>query len=251
MGTSGFASPWVRATYGDSSGAALDLLTAYSERFDSVEMDSAFSRPPSRSTVLGWFESTRPAFTFCVRVPREVTHLDRLGLPGRAAGFIRSLGALEGRLGCVLFTTPPSFGCDVSRFRAVLDVIPSDVRTAWEFRHPSWFCPEVLQLLREHAAAPVIVETRDGVASAELLGSDDPPPFVYARLRKDPYTYADLMSWGEVLAGAIARGSDVYAFFKQTSEAPQYATALAELLAEAGGTPGSDVPASAPVAAVR
>jgi uncharacterized protein YecE (DUF72 family) len=239
VGTSGFASPWVRAAYGEGSGAALDLLTAYSERFDSVEMDSAFSRPPSRSTLLGWFESTKPSFTFCVRMPREVTHLDRLGMPSRAASFIRSLEVLEQRLGCVLFTTPPTFGCDVGRFRAVLDAIPSNVRTAWEFRHQSWLCPEVLQLLRDRGSAPVVVETQEGILNPELL-EDGASDFVYVRLRKEPYTYADLMQWGETLGRAVVRGRDVYAFFKQTSEAPCYATALGELLVEAGGTPGSD-----------
>jgi hypothetical protein len=58
-------------------------------------------------------------------------------------------------------------------------------------------------------------------------------PFVYVRFRRETYTYADLVVWGDVLADVIGEGRDVYAFFRQAPEATCYTTALAELLAEA------------------
>ena len=247
VGTSSFASPSIRPTLDSSSSAASDLLAAYAERFPAVELDSVFYREPGTDTVAGWSNATREDFTFAVRVPRDVTHVDRLGIPLRAARFVESLRPLGPRLGCVLFTTPPSFECDVVRFASILDVVPDGLRTAWEFRHPSWLCPDVLQLLASRNAAPVVVEAQDASASAELMPGGGLAerwgfPFVYVRFRREHYTYADLCVWGEILGDVIGEGRDVCAFFRQSANATSYATALLELLAEAKAATFDDPP---------
>lgn len=238
VGISGFASPSIRGALNAATASAPDLLTGYAERFGSVELDSVFYRRPSSETVAGWAAATTEDFSFVVRVPREVTHVDRLGMPARVGRFVESLAPLGPRLHCLLFTTPPTFDCDVSRFAAILDALPRGLRTAWEFRHPSWLCPDVLALLAERDSAPVVVETFEGAASAELLPGGALAdrwgfPFVYVRFRREIYTYADLVVWGEILGDVIGEDRDVYAFFRQSPEAPAYATALQELLAEA------------------
>lgn len=238
VGTSGYASPSVRDAIQAPTASAPDLLTAYAARFPAVELESVFYRRPSPETVGSWRASTPEDFSFVVRVPREVTHVDRLGMPARVSRFVESLAPLGRKLGGVLFTTPPSFDCDVARFEAVLDALPTKLRTAWEFRHPSWLCPGVLALLAERNSAPVIVETHDGTASAELLPGGALAdkwgfPFVYVRFRREVYTYADLVVWGEILGDVVGEGRDVYAFFRQSPESLGYAMALEELLEEA------------------
>lgn len=238
VGMSGYASPSSREKRPTASGAAPDLLRAYADRFRAVEMDSPFYRAPSVPTVRGWGDSVPDDFAFTVHVLREATHVDRLGIPGRVCGFLDSLEPIRDRLRCLLFTTPASFACDVSRFRGVLDALPEGCRTAWVFRHESWFCPEVLDLLAERRSAPVVVETPGGVSGEELLPGGTYAekwsfPFLYVRFRKDRYRPGELMAWGKVLAEALAEGQDVYAFFRQSPEAGAYATALEELLAEA------------------
>jgi len=252
VGTSSFASPTIRSTLDSSSAASCDLLAAYAQRFPAVELDSVFYREPGLGTVNGWSEATPEHFTFAVRVPRDVTHVDRLGMPLRAARFIESLGPLGPRLGCVLFTTPPTFECDVARFESILDVMPDGLRTAWEFRHPSWLCPDVLQLLASRNAAPVVVEAQDASTSAELMPGGALAerwgfPFVYVRFRREHYTYADLCVWGEILGDVIGEGRDVCAFFRQSANASSYATALYELLAEAKAATFSDSYAHPPL----
>ncbi len=221
-----------------TSASATDLLSGYARRLEAVELDSVFYRKPSQVTVDGWCSATCDRFRVSVRAPRELTHVDRLGVPQRAVDFVDSLGALGPRLGAILFTTPPTFGCDVARVRAVLDALPSGLRTAWEFRHPSWVCPEVLELLAERNSAPVIVESFDGTSSGGLLPGGALAdrwefPFVYVRFRRESYTYADLIVWGDMLGDVLGAGQDVYAFFRQSHEATGYATALGELLDEA------------------
>jgi uncharacterized protein YecE (DUF72 family) len=220
------------------SAAAPDILAGYATLFDALELDSVFYRRPSHETVLSWRQATPESFRFSVRVPREITHVERLAMPSAAGQFVQTLEALEPRLGIVLFTTPPTFGCDLSRFRAMLDALPAGLRTTWEFRHPSWMCPDVLQLLAERNSSPVVVESFDETTSAELLPGGTLAdrwefPFVYVRFRRESYTYADLVVWGDILGDVLGEGRDVYAFFRQSPEATGYATALGELLAEA------------------
>lgn len=218
--------------------SAPELLAAYATVFGSVELDSVFYRRPAFETVASWRDATPDDFRFSIRVPREITHVDLLSFPQRARDFVGSLDPLAGRLGAILFTTPPTFECDVDRFRQVLDAVPDGVRTAWEFRHQSWMCPEVFELLAQQESCPVIVEAFEEASARELLPGGPLAdryefPFVYVRFRRESYTYADLVVWGDMLADVIGEGRNVYAFFRQSTEAACYATALGELLAEA------------------
>jgi uncharacterized protein YecE (DUF72 family) len=238
VGTSGFASPVMRGAVPAPTASAPDLLAAYSRLFPAVELDSVFYRRPSEETVGTWIDATPEDFRFSIRVPREITHVDLLQAPDRARDFIRTIEALGSRLGTVLFTTPPTFGCEVARFESILDAIPTGVRTAWEFRHPSWMCPDVLEQLAGRDCCPVIVEGFEEAYARDLLPGGPLAdryefPFVYVRFRRESYTYADLVVWGDVLADVIGEGRDVYAFFRPAPEATCYATALSELLAEA------------------
>jgi hypothetical protein len=113
-------------------------------------------------------------------------------------------------------------------------------------------CPDVLELLAQRESCPVIIEAfddfTDGYGARELLPGGPLAeryefPFVYVRFRRENYTYADLVVWGDMLADVIGEGRDVYGFFRQSTEAACYATALGELLAEAKSATFADVPA--------
>lgn len=237
VGTSGFASPAFRDSLDAESHAAADLLASYAGLLSAVEMESSFYREPSAQTILGW-RRAGDGLRFAIRVPRGATHVQRLRFPQSVTGFADALAPLGDRVACLLFTTPPSMPCEVDTVRRVLDAVGGRVRTAWEFRHPSWSCPEVVDLLVEHGSTPVIVETLDGTASGELLPGGHMAdkwelPFVYVRMRKERYRAREIMMWADVLSECLRRGSDVCVFFKQSHEATAYAVALTELLDEA------------------
>jgi uncharacterized protein YecE (DUF72 family) len=229
----------MRGSVPSSGASAPDLLAAYATLFAAVELDSVFYRRPLPETVNSWREATPAAFHFAIRAPREITHVDLLASPDRTSEFIETIAPLGSRLGAVLFTTPPTFARDVDRFAGVLNAIPEGVRTAWEFRHPSWLDPDVLELLAQRDSCPVITEASEPSGGARQLLPGGPLaeryefPFVYVRFRRETYTYADLVVWGDMLADVIGEGRDVYGFFRQSPEAVCYATALTELLAEA------------------
>jgi uncharacterized protein YecE (DUF72 family) len=59
------------------------------------------------------------------------------------------------KLGPVLWQLPERMERDVTRLAGALDALPPG-RHCFEFRHRSWFCDEVLDLLRWHGVALAI-----------------------------------------------------------------------------------------------
>jgi uncharacterized protein YecE (DUF72 family) len=78
---------------------------------------------------------------------------------------LKVAGALEERLGPLLFQLPPNFKVDVPRLREFLARVPSGCRAAFEFRHRSWFIAEVFEALRERQAALCIAEAENDLES--------------------------------------------------------------------------------------
>src|SRR5213082_1226461 len=106
-------------------------LELYARHFDTVEVNSTFYRLARREAVASWVQQTPPGFLFAVKASRYLTH-------------IRRLRAIEaGRLGPVLWQLPENFHRDDERLQGWLDVLPGGQHTI-EFRHESWFTPEVM-----------------------------------------------------------------------------------------------------------
>ena len=63
----------------------------------------------------------------------------------------------------MLLQLPPNLKVDLERLAQLLDVLPPELRFAFEFRDASWFRDEVYELLREHDASLCVAE------SAELV----------------------------------------------------------------------------------
>ena len=133
-------------------------LEVYAESFDTVEVNSTFYRLARREAVVGWVEQTPPEFLFAVKASRYLTHIKRLVDIGE--GIKRFYEPLEpmieaNRLGPVLWQLPENFHRDDARLAGWLELLP-DGRHTIEFRHPSWFVPEVLDALRAHDVALTI-----------------------------------------------------------------------------------------------
>jgi uncharacterized protein YecE (DUF72 family) len=133
-------------------------LERYAEEFDTVEVNNTFYRLPRRDAVRGWSQRTPDGFLFSVKASRYLTHVKRLGAIGqglrRFHAPLRPL-ADAGKLGPILWQLPETFHRDDERLGGALERLYAG-RHAFEFRHPSWFDPDVYGLLREHGAALVI-----------------------------------------------------------------------------------------------
>ena len=136
-------------------------LELYAGHFDTVEVNSTFYRLARRDTVENWVNQTPPAFLFAVKASRYLTHIRRLVNVGDGvARFYAPLQPLidAGRLGPILWQLPENFHRDDGRLDGWLELIataPSGQHTI-EFRHESWFAPEVTRKLRDHGVALTI-----------------------------------------------------------------------------------------------
>jgi uncharacterized protein YecE (DUF72 family) len=133
-------------------------LQHYAQFFDTVEINATFYRLPRPESVARWVAESPPGFLFAVKMSRYVTHVKRLNdLAGSLALFYERIEPLvrSPKLGPVLWQLPPRFKRDDERLEGALAQLPPG-RHCFEFRHESWFQPEVYELLRARDVALVI-----------------------------------------------------------------------------------------------
>jgi uncharacterized protein YecE (DUF72 family) len=206
-------------------------LEHYATLFDTVEVNNTFYRLPARSAVAGWVERTPADFVLTVKASRYLTHIKRLtDLESGVARFYDAIGPLvgSGKLGPVLWQLPGNFHRSDERLASALERLPPG-RHCFEFRHPSWFVPEVYDLLRDRDVALVI-------------GDDPKRPFQTHELttgwtfvrfhrgrrgRNGNYSRTELEEWKRRIA-AWRSEVDVYAYFNNDWEG--YAVANARWL---------------------
>jgi uncharacterized protein YecE (DUF72 family) len=205
-------------------------LPLYAERFDTVEVNATFYRLPTRRAVEHWVDQTPDGFVFAVKASRYLTHIRRL--EGVADGWKRLCERIEplidaGRLGPVLWQLPAVFHRDDDRLAAALNALPP-ARHAFEFRHASWFCPEVEALLRRHGAALAIGDdpSRPFQTSAVTAG------FTYLRFhrgtrgRRGNYSPAELDERAREVR-RLTRTAEAWAYFNNDWEAFAWRNAAA------------------------
>ncbi|HEX2032381.1 MAG TPA: DUF72 domain-containing protein [Actinomycetota bacterium] len=226
LGTSGFAyQEWKGPFYPERLRDA-EMLPYYAGRFRSVEVNYTFRRSPSPSTLEAWRERTPDGFRFALKAHQRITHTLRLADTGEAvSSFLARARLLGERLGVVLFQCPPSLRFDRGLLEGFLAHVPDGVRSAMEFRHPSWEAAR--PLLADRGVAWCTAETDEAPA-----GEPSWEPFGYLRLRKESYTEDELGRWAERISGALADGRDVHCYFKHEEKAtgPRFAEHLGELL---------------------
>ncbi len=127
-----------------------DYLRLYSRVFDSVEIDSTFYRAPSAAMVQNWYSSTPAGFTFAPKIPKRITHDQHLdNTESYMRYFIGTLGQLKEKLGPFVVQLPPSFKNPkhLEALKGFVAALDRQYRYAIEFRHESWFTPDIEKLL--------------------------------------------------------------------------------------------------------
>jgi uncharacterized protein YecE (DUF72 family) len=194
-------------------------LEVYATAFDTVEVNSTFYRLARRDAVAGWVQETPPEFLFAVKASRYLTHVKRLvDIREGIARFYEPLEPMveAGRLGPVLWQLPENFHRDDKRLHGWLEQLDSTPanRHTIEFRHPSWFAPEVLDALRARGVALTIgdhpsrpFQTHDATAEWRFVR------FHYgSRGRGGNYSASEIETWAQRIA-QWRRREAVYAYF--------------------------------------
>jgi uncharacterized protein YecE (DUF72 family) len=191
-------------------------LEHYTTLFDTVEVNSTFYRLPRVEAVARWVEQTPPDFVFTIKSSRYLTHIKRLtDLTGGIERFYERIEPLvrSPKLGPVLWQLPGTFHRDDDRLRAALEALPPG-RHCFEFRHASWFVPEVYELLRGHGVALVIGDHPERpFQSHELTADWTFVRFHYGhRGRNGNYSKSELEEWAARLE-EWRRRVEVFAYF--------------------------------------
>jgi uncharacterized protein YecE (DUF72 family) len=210
IGTSGFSYPeWKGSLYPAGLPARL-FLNHYASKLDAVEIDSTFYGLPTEKTLRAWLAATPEGFRFAIKAPGKITHRERLRVPSSTLGELHQLlPALSSRLGVVLYQLPPFEQYDLGKLSSFLEVLPTSIKAAFEFRHVSWFRVETYRLLEKHGVAFCINDNRDFACPIEVTAGH-----TYVRLRQDKYGPKARALWCERLLSLHGRGIDVVAFVK-------------------------------------
>ena len=160
-------------------------LERYARVLNAVEINSSFYKPHQASTYARWADSVPDDFRFAVKLPRSISHDQRLvDIDSLLAAFAGQASTLGDKLGCILVQLPPSLRLDT--------VIADDFFTrlrqhfacalACEARHGSWFGDDATALLRAHGVTRVIADPPAGAPGPFVSTTD----MVYARLHGSP-----------------------------------------------------------------
>lgn len=209
-GTSGFAYKEWKGSFYPADLPNAEMLGYYASQFRACEINNSFYRIPAERTLRQWTEQVPTEFRFILKASQKITHFTRLKPESRDAleYFITSARSLGERLGPILFQLPPNMKADVPRLSAFLDLLPGDVRAAFEFRHASWFDEAVFDALRSKRAALCLADTEE-LQTPRIATTTD---WGYLRLRRVEYGADDLADWARWLA--TQSWQDSYVFFK-------------------------------------
>jgi uncharacterized protein YecE (DUF72 family) len=220
IGTAGWTLPreWHEHFTGEGS-----HLQRYAERFAGAEINSSFYRPHRRSTYARWASSVPEQFRFAVKVPRAITHDQRLvAADVLLEVFLEEARGLDDRLGALLVQLPPSLafraGIAEEFFGMLREQHVGDV--ACEPRHETWFGAEAEALLQSFNVARVAADPARWPAAAEPGGF---PDLVYLRLHGSPrmyysaYTPEYLDATAALLRVHLERGARCWCVFDNTT----------------------------------
>ena len=234
VGTSGWAYLTWKPGFYPPSVSAKKFLPWYSSQLNSVEVNYTFRDLPTPAITSRWLAETPAHFRFSFKAPQRITHFSRLvACESHLSGFLASIKpvAAAGRLGLILFQLPPNFKADLPRLKAFLAEpclrgragARKAPRIAFEFRHPSWFCPETTAVLTKSKAAYCIAET-DDLTTPELHTA---PAHTCFRLRRaGGYTPDEIAAFAQRFR-TLAQDREVYAYFKHEDEPTGALNALA------------------------
>ncbi len=240
IGTSGWTYPhWQKAFFPEELPSA-ERLHFYAQQFNSVEVNTTFYGTPKKSTVRAWREAVPARFRFAIKASRYITHNKKLLQPRKSSiKLFRAIEPIAPQTAALLFQLPPWFAADVERLKKFLGKMPADFRYAFEFRHNTWFCEEVYDVLRGANAALCLWDLKGKSSLLEVTAN-----FVYVRLHgpevnayRGSYPGQTLQKWKDRIQAWTRSRKDVLIYFDNDEKgyAPHDALRLSQLLAQTRG----------------
>lgn len=209
-------------------------LARYARRLPASEINASFYRPQRRALYAKWAAEVPPGFRFAVKMPRALTHHQRLRGTDGLDAFLAEVAGLGDRLGPLLLQLPPSLAFEPDSAEPFLEALRSRHAgpVACEPRHASWFAAAPEALLARYQVARVGADPAP-VAGAERPGGWD--GLAYYRLHGRPARFrsaydADFLAALASELQASASRRETWCIFNNTATDAGLRNALALLV---------------------
>jgi len=199
-----------------------DWLSFYAQTYHTTEINSSFYHLPKAKTVEGWGKKVPDGFTFCPKMSRYLTHIQKLKNPAEPLlRFFDVFDSIKNQLGPVLIQLPPSLKFDtrlVKDFFEILKDTYSGYVFALEARHETWLAREAIDLLEEYNIVWVISQSGVGYPYLEAVTASH----IYFRfhgpgkLYASSYTDEQLSAYAKKFAKWAKDGHTVWVYFNNT-----------------------------------
>ena len=218
IGTSGWSYQHWRGNFYPLKLKPADWLVYYTKHFQTVEVNSCFYHLPKESTFVNWAKKTPSDFVFSLKVWRRITHFKRIkDITNDLKVFLNRCKGLGKKFGPLLFQFPPNFKRQTNRLRSLAKILRKlDLQKpiAFEFRHPTWFNPEVYQILKQYNLSLCWADTPIYPYVEEITAD-----YVYLRLHgheqlySSKYAKKQLKDYAQKTRKLLKQGRDVYIYF--------------------------------------
>lgn len=218
LGTAGWSLPREYGAVFPESGTHLQR---YATQLTAVEINSSFYRPHQPQTYLRWAQSVPAAFRFSVKLPKLITHVQRLqNCETLLDEFLGQCTQLGVTLGCLLIQLPPSLAYEPAVAAEFFRILRQRYAgcAVLEPRHETW-----------RVASGLLIEHRIGRVAADpspITGGTTPGGWSgvrYWRLHGSPRIYYSDYDMGrlQVLAAKIQlsaqAGAETWCIFDNTA----------------------------------
>lgn len=220
---------WVGPFYPRGTRSA-DYLDVYARAFGTVEIDSTFYAIPSENSIASWRKRAPDGFTYSLKLPQEITHVNRLQQSEEVlARFCERVRPLDERLALILIQLPPDFSPrSLPAVEKFLPLLPPDLRFAIEFRDRNWLGDEmgeyVLDLLASRRVALTLADSKwlprelmfqladrptADFAYVRWLGPRELTVFSHVQINRD----RELREWAEAFKVLGGNVSEIFGYF--------------------------------------
>lgn len=218
IGCSGFSERLWKGYFYPDNLPTNEYLIYYAQQLNSVEINSTFYRKPTLKTLAKWYSQVPADFSFFIKMPKFITHINRLANSEVLIDdFCKHLAeGLKDKLAGFLFQLPPSFKYSPDNLELVIRAAQPQYMNAVEFRDKSWWTDEVRKRLAE----------KNIMFSGVSIPKDIPEAFIgnvaaraYYRLHGNPIMFKSEYSreYLENLAKSIINfEGEVYIYFNNT-----------------------------------
>ncbi|HVZ67407.1 MAG TPA: DUF72 domain-containing protein [Patescibacteria group bacterium] len=217
IGTSGYNyREWKGSFYPDDL-PQKKWLPYYSGIFNTVEINNSFYVTVKPKTYQNWYLETPKDFNFVIKGHRYITQLKKLkNIEDSVSLFFENAKPLQEKLKVVLWQFPANFSYSVEHFERLkyfLEILPQNIKHAFEFREKGWFVEKVEKLLGKNNSTLVISQSSK-FPEIELPGNK----LVYIRfhgpkgLYSSGYSKSELLNWSKKI-NKYSKDKEVFAFF--------------------------------------